>query len=113
VRLDHLLSRESGSPPKRTYPRSILSSRVKHERKGSHYEELMENAANCSRLCVVLPLSSCQGLLTRYFYNCIAEIENNYFNFAEGRRGKSSERERSRNEREERETSEREDAVDA
>jgi hypothetical protein len=42
---------------------------------------------------VVFPLSSCQGLLTLHIYNCIAEIENNYFNFAEGRKNTEDKRE--------------------
>ena len=58
----------------------------------SQDEELRETVGVRSSRPVVFPLSSCQGHLTRYVYNCIAEIENNYFNFAEG--GKNNENKR-------------------
>ncbi len=56
---------------------------------------MRETVFTRSGLLVVFPLSSCQGNLTLHIYNCIAEIENNYFNFAEGRK-KQRTRERQR-----------------
>ena len=91
MRLDHLLSREFGLSSARD--RSQVGSHgmrkrlVRESRKGQGLSKLPV------RRPVVFPLSSCQGLLTLHIYNCIAEIENNYFNFAEGKKNTEDKRE--------------------